>query len=1189
MKKTTLSLSRSLRLITVVGSALVCSGISYAQTDYTPNTSNRVTQLITDYGGFWQSSSVNHEVQPNNRHHLVAFEMNGTLFSTGVNDALLVDHELPFTPAQFHAFPFATIGGNHPGGAVYLVTGRDMDGDPNQALVNSYIIQNMTVKDALTDGIRGLDISTGVTNLANNVPMTYSFQIPNIAVVNDEIPDFLFSQIGEVGYTNNDRMELLNAEGEVVGNAVVITFAQTPSIGRYNMDFFTYPANQPYDTNRPTGTNAGGYNYRDLRLLAVRLSDFGITADNFQEVVGMQIHKGGVNDPAFYAFNQNSLVVAQLPIITQNPQSQMTCTDGTASVTFNVEAQGDDLTYEWRFNNQPIEGATESSYTINEVTDAHSGFYHVMVRNEFGEVQSTHAFLNNRHLVNFADRAICENTSTQVVVNTLSSEVTFQWYRHTENTYEGAEAIEGEVSEMLEIHGTEPGIAYYFVQISQNDMPCSFSRSNIFKCTVNPAPVMGEVAATTATTICTGGSVTFAITGHQGNVRWQYANATTPTTWVNATGTGSTSANYTATNINTPRFYRAAISRTSCTTLYSDIIEVQLQTDNHWVGNANSTWAQASNWSCGIVPNANQSVHIPAGAAYYPTVGDLALRDLTIEEGATMTLNGTLTLTGNLTVHGELIGTNLSLELANTGEQTLSGNFAVNKIIKTTANPTVVDGQVYVTRAVEMTTGTLISNGNLTFGSSATHTAIAQLSGDAVIEGEVVVERYITNRSTFRALATSVSGGSIYENWQENGQATSGYGTMLAGVAGTAGGFDTQSDVEQLFQWDHETDYYQAIPSTLEALLSPGNGYFMYVNGDRTTTPEAETTATRLRSRGELQQTDFAYPHLNAHPGGFSLIGNPFQNQLDVQQMLAASTGLNKNFVWMWDAQINSQGAYVIIDLENNTSNNMSSNAFKNAKAGEAFWVQTLDADPSLLAATSYQTHSNQEWQTFDVSSTIRFTLMNQEFASVDGLLIRVAENYSNQVDENDAVKMVNPNENVGVLMDGSVLGIASIAQPVADQRIPFNTNQLTDQTYYFLYEFNGYMGPQAYLYDHMNDSYTALAYEGIYEFTGSPNDVASRFELVFEPEVLGTTDWNAHTLRIYPNPVNAQNFTIDLSQHPFKSLRMYNVLGQEVGFKLTELGNQLFVESAQTWPAGIYTLVIETQGQTLTRPIIVR
>jgi uncharacterized repeat protein (TIGR02543 family) len=80
------------------------------------------------------------------------------------------------------------------------------------------------------------------------------------------------------------------------------------------------------------------------------------------------------------------------PTITTQPASQSVAAG--ANVTFSVVAGGSaPLRYQWRFNAGSIAGATNASYTINNVQTNQAGNYSVLVSNAAGNVTSANATL----------------------------------------------------------------------------------------------------------------------------------------------------------------------------------------------------------------------------------------------------------------------------------------------------------------------------------------------------------------------------------------------------------------------------------------------------------------------------------------------------------------------------------------------------------------------------------------------------------------------------------------------------------------------------------------------------------------------------------------------------------------------------------------------------------------------------
>ncbi len=91
------------------------------------------------------------------------------------------------------------------------------------------------------------------------------------------------------------------------------------------------------------------------------------------------------------------------------------------SATFSVATTGTGQTYQWRFNNTPITGATSATYTIPAVTAANAGSYTVAVTNSIGTTVSSAATLT---LVSAAQAGRLINLSVLTTLATATDEFT---------------------------------------------------------------------------------------------------------------------------------------------------------------------------------------------------------------------------------------------------------------------------------------------------------------------------------------------------------------------------------------------------------------------------------------------------------------------------------------------------------------------------------------------------------------------------------------------------------------------------------------------------------------------------------------------------------------------------------------------------------------------------------------------
>ncbi|HEX2534026.1 MAG TPA: IPT/TIG domain-containing protein, partial [Chitinophagaceae bacterium] len=233
--------------------------------------------IITDFRGFWSTTAAApNTTVPDSSHQLLAFTHNGITYSTGVNDAVLTNQGVAFTPGVFRALPVAGITGTTSAGATYLALARKVDG--SAATGNTPAVSSFSVRSVLTDGVHGLDLGTGVTNLPATAVLTFQVFNINAARIADSEPDIILTQIAQP-VTGNDVYSFIDAAGTIVGNSFTQDMTLLPRFGSYDLDLFNLTPNTPYNRATAYSINTANTN-REIRLIGLRLSDFGITAGN---------------------------------------------------------------------------------------------------------------------------------------------------------------------------------------------------------------------------------------------------------------------------------------------------------------------------------------------------------------------------------------------------------------------------------------------------------------------------------------------------------------------------------------------------------------------------------------------------------------------------------------------------------------------------------------------------------------------------------------------------------------------------------------------------------------------------------------------------------------------------------------------------------------------------------------------
>jgi hypothetical protein len=102
----------------------------------------------------------------------------------------------------------------------------------------------------------------------------------------------------------------------------------------------------------------------------------------------------------------------------------------------------------------------------------------------------------------------------------------------------------------------------------------------------------------------------------------------------------------------------------------------------------------------------------------------------------------------------------------------------------------------------------------------------------------------------------------------------------------------------------------------------------------------------------------------------------------------------------------------------------------------------------------------------------------------------------------------------------------------------------------------------------------------------------ADRFKVVFNSSALNNEEWNTKSLRIYPNPVVDNQFTIAVSPSITDKVTIciYNMIGQSVYREsATAINNSIVVHPSAILKAGVYMVEMANNGKTSTQKIIIK
>lgn len=228
------------------------------------------------------------------------------------------------------------------------------------------------------------------------------------------------------------------------------------------------------------------------------------------------------------------------PVIVIQPASQTNARN--TSVTFSVVSSGSNpLKFQWRFNNNNVSSATNSTYTRSNLGSGDAGNYTVVVTNSSGAVTSQVAVLTVLTVVSITSQPVSKNatqgvTATLSVVVAGSSPVSYQWRFAPPG--QGETNIIGATSATLTLNNPQTNNTGNYRVVASN--PVSAITSQVATVTVLAPPAIAVQPL--GVTAPPGSNVTFNVTATGGSLNYLWRK--------NGTNiSGATSSSYAINNV----------------------------------------------------------------------------------------------------------------------------------------------------------------------------------------------------------------------------------------------------------------------------------------------------------------------------------------------------------------------------------------------------------------------------------------------------------------------------------------------------------------------------------------------------------------------------------------------------------------------------------------------------------------
>jgi hypothetical protein len=304
-----------------------------------------------------------------------------------------------------------------------------------------------------------------------------------------------------------------------------------------------------------------------------------------------------------------------------------------------------------------------------------------------------------------------------------------------------------------------------------------------------------------------------------------------------------------------------------------------------------------------------------------------------------------------------------------------------------------------------------------------------------------------------------------------------------------------------------------------------------------------------------------------------------------------------------------TRGAYIAVDLNLNTPNNITSAANKFLQPGQACFIRTvttgitpilnfqeshkdLSASNSLVYRNSNQNSSatsNIKMKLYDGNSLA----LNQ--TALDGSLIFFDDTNNNGVDQNDAAKFANPDEMFSTFNNGTLISIEKRMQPTTSDIIPIRISQYRGTNYTIVAQGENLNGIPAYLHDQFSQTYTEIPQSGSVNYpytvvtTNTQTTATDRFRIVFSNPLLSTANNEWKNFTLYPNPSKQGNFNIILGQ-PLENgkVTIYNTLGVKVYNQDLENTIENSITPNQSMSTGVYYVEIQNGSERSIKKLII-
>ena len=557
---------------------------------------------------------------------------------------------------------------------------------------------------------------------------------------------------------------------------------------------------------------------------------------------------------------------------------------------------------------------------------------------------------------------------------------------------------------------------------------------------------------------------------------------------------------------------------------------------------------------------------------------------LTIGKNAQLTTNSDISNRGSLVAKGAIIlNSNGGQLFPGTGNNTSSINVLE---IRNTGTGVAINHSLKISGVLKITAGNLaLADYDITIQSTAMQTAsVSAIGATGSVSyglGRFVVERFIPvgiggHNKSWQLLSVPANGQTIRDAWQEGGASTVGFGTQLSSPLGTSAGYDLYSPSPSLKTYSSALNNFDGGPSSTSNLINNQKGFMLFVRGDRTVLSGSGTTPTTLRIKGTLFTPAVPPPVTVINADKYESVGNPYASQIDFTT--AVRTGGVDNKFYAWDPTIAGTygvGAYQTISATNGwvpvPGGGSYSGIHTNIESGQAVMLHAT-ANSGTLAFTeaaktggSKMVNKMSTAGNFSSRQFMRTTLLTSSGLVADGTAAAFDTDLSSTIDRDDALKILNRGENLGLNRGNKVISVEGRRADFISDTLFFFTSNLRQDLYQLVFvPENMDHSKQAFLIDNFLHTQVpvSLIDSSLINFnvTADPSSSSTdRLMLVFKPQAVLATSQT--TLKATRN----SNRSVDISWQTISGtgIKGYVIERSLNGVNFYEIGRSAAIAAA--------------------------